>query len=352
MGTPVIWKDRQADAFLRRPDPAIRAVLVHGSDQGVVVERASALVRTVVEDPSDPFRVSEFSADDLEDDPARLQDEAQALSLLGGRRVVRVRGATNEITDLFQSLLALDAVEALVVVQAGNLKKGSSLRKLFEEARNAAALACYADDAASVEEIARDTLAAAGLKIEDAALAWLAEQLGSDRLLTRRELEKLVLYKGAETGPVTLDDVRACVGRGENLALDDIAYAAADGDIAALDDALRRALAEGLAPVAILRMASNHIQKLHLAVGHLERGASLDAALGAVRPPIFYQRKDAFRTQARRWDAKRLTRALVLLTEAEIGCKTTGMPDRAICERALFGIAAAARGGKSAPRPN
>lgn len=346
------WNDRQADAFLRRLDPAIRAVLVHGSDQGLLAERVTGLTRAVAEDPSDPFRVAALSAGDLRDDPARLQDEAQALSMMGGRRVVSVRGATDGLTGLFQPLLALDTVEALVVVEAGELNKRSSLRKLFEEARNAAALACYADDAASVEEIARDTLAAAGLKIEDAALAWLAEQLGSDRLLTRRELEKLVLYKGAETGPITLDDVQACVGRGEGLALDDIAYAAADGNIAALNEALRRAFAEGLAPVAILRMASNHIQKLHLAVGHLERGANLDAALGAVRPPIFYRRKDAFKAQARRWDAKRLTRVLALLTEAEIGCKTTGMPDRAICERALFGIAAAARGGKSAPRPN
>ncbi len=82
---------RDADAFLRSPDPAARAVLVYGPDAGLVSERVEALVKGVAGDLSDPFRVADFSAKELIDDPARLADEAAALSLTGGRRAVRLR---------------------------------------------------------------------------------------------------------------------------------------------------------------------------------------------------------------------------------------------------------------------
>jgi hypothetical protein len=42
--------------------------------------------------------------------------------------------------------------------------------------------------------------------------------------------------------------------------------------------------------------------------------------------------------QLRRWDRRRLEAALRRLTEAEILCKTTGVPDRAVCRQAFYGI--------------
>lgn len=336
-------KGRQADSFLRAPDPAIRAVLVHGPDSGLVAERVTVLARHTVPDLSDPFRVGDLSGADLAADPARLQDEAQARALTGGGRVVIVRNPREDAAALFEALLALDAVEARIVVQAGELTPRSALRKLFEGARNAAAMACYPDDAEAIGDLVRGTLAEAGLEAEPAALAALTEQLGADRLVTRRELEKLVLYMEGAPGPVTLADVRACIGDSAAHAMDDVVYAAAGGDIATLDAVLQRAFVEGLSPVGMLRMMANHVQKLQLAVGHVERGGNVESAMRTIRPPVFFKRQDAFRAQVRQWDGARLAGALTMLTEAEIRCKTTGMPEHAVCARALFGIAAAGR---------
>jgi DNA polymerase-3 subunit delta len=309
-------KGRQADSFLRAPDPAIRAILVHGPDSGLVAERVAVLARHAVPDLSDPFRVGDLSGADLAADPARLQDEAQARALTGGERVVIVRHPREDAAALFEALLTLDAVETRIVVQAGELTPRSALRKLFEGARNAAAMACYPDDAEAIEDLVRGTLAEAGLEAEPAALAALTEQLGADRLLTRRELEKLVLYMEGAPGPVTLTDVRACIGDSAAHAMDDVVYAAAGGDVATLDAVLQRAFVEGLSPVGMLRMMANHVQKLQLAVGHVERGGNVEGAMRAVRPPVFFKRQDAFRAQVRQWDGARLAGALAMLTEA------------------------------------
>src|SRR5690242_7409171 len=83
-------KSHQADRFVARPPAGLVAALVYGPDQGMVRERATALAKRVVSDLNDPFRVSELDEAILDADPARLWDEAAALSMIGGRRVVRV----------------------------------------------------------------------------------------------------------------------------------------------------------------------------------------------------------------------------------------------------------------------
>jgi len=62
--------------FLQRPDPAIRAILLYGPDEGLVRERAEAAARSVCPDLKDPFRVADLAAAVLAADPARLADEA------------------------------------------------------------------------------------------------------------------------------------------------------------------------------------------------------------------------------------------------------------------------------------
>jgi len=75
-------KPREIDAFIRKPDPAVQAILVFGPDQGLVQERCRHLAKTVLEDLTDPFRLTDMSDADLRQDPARLADEAAAISMM------------------------------------------------------------------------------------------------------------------------------------------------------------------------------------------------------------------------------------------------------------------------------
>ncbi len=138
-------------------------------------ERAEKILKSVTPDLTDPFNVADLSEATLLADPARLADEAAAISMMGGRRVVRVRGAGNNLAELFEGFLegAERAGDALVVVEAGDLSKGTGLRKLFEEDDDAAAIACYADNARSLEDVVREGLRAEGLAIAPEALPML-----------------------------------------------------------------------------------------------------------------------------------------------------------------------------------
>ena len=145
-------------AFLQRPDRETRAVLFYGPDEGLVRERSGTLARTVCPDLKDPFRVADMSAATIAADPARLADEAAQLSLTGGRRVVRVRGAGDGLAKLFGEFLKTAPGDALVVVEAGDLPSRSALRRAFEDERLAAAIGCYPDTPRDLAAVIRETL--------------------------------------------------------------------------------------------------------------------------------------------------------------------------------------------------
>ena len=333
----------RAEAFVAKPDPKVRAVLVYGPDSGLVRERLNGLTKSVAGSVDDPFRVIEIQGDVLKDDPARLRDEAAAMSFGGGRRVVRVRDAGETLADLFESF-DTDAVgDALVVVTAGDLSPRSKLRAAFEGGERLAALPCYSDSADVVEGVAREMLRAAGLQIAPEALSWLVDHLGGDRELSRRELEKLILYKGA-AGTVSEEDVLACVGDTAGFGLDDLIYALADGDQVTMQRVYGKLVNEGTSPISVLTAVSRHLSRLHETRGRMAEGKSADAASAMLRPPVFFKFKNRFTSQANRWSETLLARGLEIVTEAELQAKSTDMPAEAVIERAFMQLAQVGRG--------
>jgi DNA polymerase III subunit delta len=336
----------QAERFCKRPDPACPVILVHGPDDGLVRERVERLTRTVLDDPRDPFRTSEVSVDQVRSEPSCLADEARSLCLLGGRRVIRLRQATDQATAACRNLLALGTIEALVVIDAGELAAGSSLRRLIEGAPNAAALACYRDEGQDLAAFVDQQLAARALHLDADARAWLLDHVGADRGVTRAELDKLALYldDAADGGArrATLADVAAVVGDSAALGLDDLVHAVARGDLAAAQRCVERLLGTGEHPVRLVRAQANHFARLHRLAALLERGEPLERVIERARPPIHFRRKSSVRAELRLWSAERAARALARLIEAEIACKTTGWPARALCREALFAACAAA----------
>lgn len=338
----MIVKPADADRTAKNPPKGMIAALVFGPDSGLARERAETLLKTVVDDLTDPFRVSDLDEAALNADPARLSDEAAAISMLGGRRVVRVRGATNALAKLFEDFLADPKGDALVVVEAGDLAKGTGLRKVFEEADNAAAIACYADTLKSLPDVVREALRAEGLSISGEALADAVSRLGSDRGVTRRELEKLALYCRGQK-EVSLDDVRAAMGDEAEARVDEACDAAGLGDLKKLDLALERLWASDTSPVQVVRQAMGHFQRLLTVATEAGRGDSIDFAIKKLRPPLHFSRADDFKRQLRFWNEAKLGEALDLLLEAEAMCKTTAVPAEAALGRTLFNVAAMAR---------
>ncbi len=340
---------RQVEAFLKKPDPRIRGVVVYGNDDGLVAERAMTLAKAVCEDLRDPFRVVDIGGDALKGDPARLADEFGAMSLMGGRRVIRVRPAGEESAAALENLVAAPAGDALIVIEGGNLTPRSSLRTLAETEACLAALPCYMDSEAALQGLVESAARAQGLAVEPDALEWIVERLGGDRGQSRSEIDKLLLYKqgdGAKT--VSLDDALAVLGDTAAIGMDDVVAATFEGELVALDRALDRVFAEGGNAVQLVRALQRHADQLHLVSGHAASGGNLEAAMFKARGlPRGGPVRQRFERHLRAWPLRRLSDALQAILKAEQECKSTGYPDEAITRRLCLALASSARNARA-----
>ncbi|MFN9162091.1 MAG: DNA polymerase III subunit delta [Alphaproteobacteria bacterium] len=314
---------QDADKLSKRPPDTWKAVLLHGANAGLVGERADALARAVVPDLKDAFRITELSGETLKRDPARLADEAAAISMFGGRRVVRVRDAADALAQLFETFLGSDSGDTLVVIEAGELSKASNLRKLFEGARNAAGIECADDSASDTARLIEESLAAQGWKITPEAQAYLVDALGPDRRLLRTELDKLLLYLGeaGEAAALSRADVSAVIGGSGDVESDEIADAVADGDLRRLDALIAKGNESGLSWGVALGFTLRLFQRL---------AAGIEGA-----GPMWGK----MQSQAAGWDRPRIRLALAILSEAEARTRTTGFPEAVMAQQALIDVA-------------
>ena len=331
------------DSVLDHPASDTVVLLIYGPDAGLVRERADRAVLALVGAADDPFRVATLPAGDLAKDPAWMMDEMAAQSLIGGRRAIRVRAAGDALTGTLKPILEQPSGGAnLVIIEAAELSPRSSLRKLCEGAKAAAAIACYPPEPEAVAGLVRSMLSDCGIALSRDAEDYLAVSLAADRALVRREAEKLIAYAG-DSGKIDLEGAKACVGDSAERTLDDLVMAAGDGDPAMVDRALQKLFAEGVSPVAVLRAAQRHFGRLHLANSRVGAGDAVDNVMATLRPPVFFKTKPRFRRQLDNWRRDRLASALERLATAEAECKRTGYPAETLCSRMLLQIASLGR---------
>src|SRR3954468_24435842 len=217
----VALRGRDVDIFLKAPDPSRPIILLYGPDAGLVRERADALVASAVDDPSDPFSLVRMDGDELAAEPSRLVEEALTIPLFGGRRAIRVRAGSRNFAGGVDALADSPWRDCRIVIEAGELRPESPLRKSCERAKTAVAIGCYPDGERDLAKLIDEELRVSNLRIAPDARAVLMSLLGGDRQASRNELRKLALFAHG-AGEVTLDAVMAVVADASELKLDPI----------------------------------------------------------------------------------------------------------------------------------
>ena len=345
----VAIKNHQADAFIAARDRVPTAVLFYGGDVGLVAERAARLAKGLAErdDPQgEILRVDDAS---LETEPDRIAIELNTLPMFGGRKIVRALAGRRVTAQLLKPLLA-GPLAGQLIVEAGNLRPEDALRRLFETAPAAAAVACFADEVRDLEALVAQTIAAAGVRITPEARRLLISRLGADRGLSRAELDKLVTFAhGKEL--LTEGDVEDVVGDAAELALERIVLAAGSGKSALALAECDRSLAAGESAQAVITALQRHFLRLHRMRTALDAGRSMEEVVRGLRPPLHFRQREALERQARSWSARRLAAALARIAAAAAAARRSGALEDVLAEDLILGIGAVAPAGNAPPRP-
>jgi DNA polymerase-3 subunit delta len=338
----VALRGREIDAFLARPDPGRPIILLYGPDAGLVRERADALLASAVDDPNDPFSLVRLDGDELSAEPSRLVDEAMTVPLFGGRRAIRVRAGSRSFASGVDTLADSPLKDCRIVIEAGELRPESPLRKACERAKTAVAIACYADDAGALARLIDSELRVSNLGIAADARAVLMSLLGGDRQASRNELKKLALYShGARE--VTLDDVMAVVADASELKVDPIVDGAFAGKPDLVETEFAKAMVAGTYPGMIISAAQRHAAWLHKTSLAVAEGTPVSTLLDSGFPRLHFSRKPSAEIALRNFSTARLAGTIEQLATAALEMRKQSTLAAVIAQRMLMSIAVNAK---------
>ncbi len=329
---------REMERFLARPPAQTVVFLVFGPDAGLVSERLRALGKGLRERDSEALEVENFEGNDIADEPLGLIESAHMVSMFGGKRLLHVSLGSKSIIPALERLLKDPPQDARILIEAGDLKRDQPLRKLIEAHGNAAALICYPDSEQDIAALVDATFAEAGRALDSDARDMLLAHLGADRLATRAELEKLLIYTHGQAR-VQRADVEEIVADTSLLAVEGLVDAAFSGDLTEVDARLQRLRAGGNTN-AVLPLLLRQALALHRARLELDVGKPLDAALQSLmRQGFGGSMRQSLTGQLKALSAPRLQQIIDAVHQAVASTRSLPQLAEPMLDRVLWTIA-------------
>ncbi|MGI2035995.1 DNA polymerase III subunit delta [Rhizobium panacihumi] len=303
-------KSHEFDRFSKSSIESYRIFLVYGPDRGLVSERAAIIAAKSGVATDDPFAMVKLDSSDLSGDPARVADEVGAFGLFGGKKLIWVRagGTEKPLVDALQALSSGAPSDNILLIEAGDVKKGSGVRKIAESARTVAAVPCYADDARAMNSLIDEELKTEGLNITPAGRERLLEALGGDRIASRGEIRKLALFRRGQ-GTIDEQHVVDIIGDASAVSTDDAVDAVLDGDVESLSLAFAKVVASKTPIFLILQSCLRQFQMLDVMRSEMdEKNAQPAQIMQTLGRHIHFRRKPIIERALRRWTPQAIAR--------------------------------------------
>ncbi len=295
--------------------PEIRLFFIFGQDESAIAGMASAMAAKM----GPGAEAVDIESDKLRSDPALLADEAASTSLFGDTRYIRLAFRREEGVDAVENLLNADIAGNPVIATAGDLKKGSRLRKLVEGSPHALSYICYPPTEAEATDAVLGMAQKAGLKLDRALAAQIARYTGQDRRLAESEVEKLALYHDASPERPVLVEAAAFTALAAETNEEDInslVNQVMGGEVRALGRQLTEARVMGVEPIRIIRSLQRRTALLAGLRAKVDSGANPGALVRATKS-IFWKEQDEHARQLQRWTSARLSGLMGHLLDLE-----------------------------------
>ena len=323
-----------------QPNAQLRFYLFHGPDDAQSRALGARLVQAL---GASKFLVTGGS---VKSDPASLADEAGAMSLFGGARVIWIEPAGEDIVAGIEALFEAPSIESPVIAIAGALRKTSALLKLAEASPRAIAFAAYLPEGQDAQRMVIDLGRSFGLKVGSAVAARLADAASNDQALVSQELQKLALYLDAsphspkELDHDTVDAVGTDTAEGDVLRLADLALS---GELDVLADELSRLPAGGSEGIPVVRSLQRRLLMLAPARARVERGETTDTVMTSLGKSLFWKDKALVARMLSQWSADRLAKVAERAGRLERSLMFSPAPEQPALGEELLAIAREAR---------
>ena len=328
------------DQYCKGLKPITPAILLYGQDYGLISERSSLIINSFfnnVNQKHNSLNIVDLSNSNLLLYPESLEMEVTSISLLSRKKIVRVKDASDALLKIIDDYFVYSHPDCLVILLSDALSPRSKIRKFFEAHNDAVILPCYSDDKKGILNLINSSLNKEDVFIDEQGIQLFANYLGVDRLNTKSEIEKAILYAGKDK-KLNVNDITSFISDQASLGIDELYDYSLNGDLEEAYRVLNRIQKEGVPSIQIIRSFIRQMQSLYSIIHALSLSTNIHTILDNFKPPIYFKRKENIKGHAQKWSLGKLNKALLLLETAEISCKLPKSNPIIITKQAILSI--------------
>ena len=311
-------------------------ILIYGPNEGLV--RDNFLKLKEIFNQNNAEEIS-FTGKLINDQPEALIDEIQTVSMFNDQKIIIIEQPIDKNIELFEEAFTALPDHTLIIILASNLTKTSKIRKFFENSEQYFSCANYEDDFRSNSQQIQNLEKSINKTLNRDIKNYLNQNLSSDRMISKNEIEKLILLYAENDQIPGLENIKLIFNDNPDLGLNKISQLAFSGQPKKVSINLNKIFAEGVSPVAIIRVMLNYVLRIQTTQIALKKTNDFDSAIKSLKPPVFWKDKDNFKLHCKKWPINQTILNFNLLVDTELNCKSDYNLTNILCERALINIA-------------
>ena len=310
--------------------------LLYGPNEGLSREISIKIKKEIYDNKVEEIS---FTGKSINEHPEIFIEEIQTISMFNDRKIIYVEQPIDKNISLFETAFALLPDQLLILLIADNLAKSSKIRKFFESSDTYLSCASYGDDIKTNSHQIYELEKKINKVFDKDIKHYLNKSLSSDRMISKNEIEKLILLYSKNNENPSLEKIRSIFNDNSDLGLNKIPQIVFSGNTEQISMFLQRVFSEGVSPIAIIRSMLNYVQRIEFVQIAQKKTKSFDDAIKMLKPPVFWKDKDTFQLHCKKWPIQETIDNFNILVNAELRCKADYALTNILCERALLKIA-------------
>ncbi|MBP5343504.1 MAG: DNA polymerase III subunit delta [Alphaproteobacteria bacterium] len=318
----------QLQSLFSKIDNPYISFIFFGTDEGEI-NKGFQKLKEFLGCQNDDLNTIRLTSDQIKKNPFIATDEANTVSLMGGRRIILIEEEAVFSDTALVHFLDHRKTDALLLIKAGNLSKTSALRKEAESNPFVLAFACYPPTEIELKTNIQTQLTQANKTISTTVLDALVQKLTSHAGIIEQEINKLLIYLGDKKN-ITLEAIKAIITDSKETSLDDFCVMLANGKTDKIHSALQAFEQENIQLSSLLWSVTNYFTILAKLVENKRFSDIQEKILTKNLKPNQFKLKAPLLAQAQKWTSPQILSVLEKLQALEQNTRQTNMPAECI----------------------
>jgi DNA polymerase III subunit delta len=269
-----------------------------------------------------------FNQDEILKNNQQIFNEFNNFSLFEKEKIIFIDQVNDKILETIKEIDKKFDTQKMYLF-SDLLDKKSKIRNYFEKSNHCGAVACYADNEISIKKIILTRLKGfEGLSPNNINL--IVENSNLDRVKLNNEISKIVDY--FQDKKILTNKLEKILDSAINDNFNAIRDGALNGNKISTNKLLNETVINAEKSIYYLATVNQRINKL----SEVNDSKNIEETLNKMKPPIFWKDKPNFIIQAKRWDNKKIKKALRKTYELEIKIKTNSAINKIILIKKLM----------------